>query len=226
MAKNRRGGIQVKPKSRATRYEKLRSLKCYGEVYKRVCAGWPATQLARFIQEERNELTKDSRKGLEHLIRDWRGTLPPGDLVAKRFPDVFDDAKEALEYGLDELSELEELYRIQMHRIGIDFNTETKINKLMPSMTSEIREARQILESIAELKMDLGVHQRAPEEHSVSVEGEVNARLTADLDKYPEGVRAVLENPESRRRVQGIVGRILQLDDGGSADTAEETNTP
>jgi hypothetical protein len=214
VTKKRKGGFRVKPRSRSERYEKLRSLKCYEEVYKRICAGWPATQLARFIQEERHELQADSTKGLEHLLRDFRAALPAGDLVAKRFPAVFEEAKEALEYGLDELTELEELYRIQMHRIGIDFNTETKINKLMPSMTSEIREARQILESIAELKMDLGIHQRAPEQHDVSVEGTVEAKLSADLDKYPEGVREVLENPESRRRVQGMIGRFLQLQDG------------
>lgn len=214
MTKKRKGGFRVKPRSRSERYEKLRSLKCYEEVYKRICAGWPATQLARFIQDERHELQGDSVKGLEHLLRDFRGTLPAGDLVAKRFPAVFEEAKEALEYGIDELTELEELYRIQMHRIGIDLKIETKINKLMPSMTSEIREARQILESIAELKMDLGIHQRAPEKHDVSVEGTVEARLSADLDKYPEGVREVLENPESRRRVQGMIGRFLQLQDG------------
>lgn len=214
----KRKGFRVKPKSRAERYEKLRSLKCYEEVYNRICSGWPATELARFVQDERHELQNISNTALEHLIRDFRATIPAGDLVAKRFPEVFEDAKDALEYGLDELTELEELYRIQMHRIGIDFKTETKINKLMPSMTSEIREARQLLESIAELKMDLGVHQRAPEEHNVNVDGQVDARLTADLEKYPDAVKKVLEDPESRRRVQGIVGRFLQLE-GGEEET-------
>lgn len=220
MPRKRKSGFKVKPKSRSTKYEKLRSLKCYEEVHKRICGGWPASELARFIQDERHELQSSSKTSLEHLLRDFRTTLPAGDLVAKRFPEVFEEAKEAIEYGLDELAELEELYRLQMHRVGIDFKTETKINKLLPSMTSEIREARQILESIAELKLDLGIHQRAPEEHHVNVEGQVEARLEADMDKYPDAVKRVLENPESRRRVQGIVGRFVQL--GGGEDPPAE----
>lgn len=209
MSKSR--GLNVKPKSRSSRFERIRSLKCYDEVYKRLCSGWPATELARFIQEERKECTDIKRMHLEHLLRDYRKEVPASALVAQRFPEVFDEAKEKIAESLDELSELEELYRIQMHRIGIDFKTETKINKLMPSMTSEIREARQILESIAEIKMDLGIHQRAPMKHEVEVEGQVEATISEDMmAKYPDAVRAVLENPESRRKVHGLVERFLK----------------
>lgn len=212
----------MKPKSRADHFERLRSLKCYDEVYKRICAGWPATQLARFIQEERNEYTQASQKQLERLLREFRQKIPPGDLVAKRFPEVFEDAKDKIEQGLDEIAELEELYRIQMHRVGIDLVTETKINKLLPSMTSEIKEARQILESLAELKMDLGIHQRAANKVDVNVEGEVSARLETDLTQYPDSVQGVLDDAEKRRRLHGLVGRFLQLEDG---DTAESSDT-
>lgn len=206
--------MRVKPTGRDDRYKKLKTLKCYREVYDRLCAGWPMTELARFIQEERKEYTDVKRGNLEDLLRDFRKTVPATDLVAKRFPEVYDQAVEELENSLDEVAELEELYRIQMHRIKIDFKTETKINKLMPSMTSEIREARQLLESLAQVKMDLGVNSRAPTQHNVNVEGSVEARLEADLgDNYTGAVKKVMENAESRRRVQGLVDRFMKIGD-------------
>jgi hypothetical protein len=199
-----------KPLGRDTRFKKLRALSCYQEAYDRVCAGWPLAQVARFIQEERKEYLTITRHGLEQQLAEFRKTMPPGDLVSKRFPDVFEKAKEAVEEGIDELKELEELYRLQMHRVGVDFATEKGIKKLMPSMTAEIREARQILETMANLKMEMGVLGRAPKGVDVSVE--VEATLTEDIGKFGDGaVEKVLQDPESRRKVMGIVERFMKL---------------
>ena len=200
-----------KPPGRDTRFQKLRALKCYQEVYDRICAGWPLAQVARFIQEERGEYTIISRHGLEQQLTEFRKQMPPGDLVQKRFPDVFDKAKDQLKKQVDELEELEELYRIQMRRVEIDFNTEKNIGKLLPSMTGEIREARQILESLANLKMEMGVLGRAA--RGVDVNVEVEATLTEDvMARFGDGaVGKVLENPESRHKVMGVVERFLKL---------------
>jgi hypothetical protein len=120
-----------------------------------------------------------------------------------------------------------------MKRIGIDFGTEQKINKLMPSMTSEIREARQLLESMAQLKLDMGLIDRAPQEVNVNVDGAVEAVLTGpEMDEYPESVKEVLKNAESRRRVKGIVDRFVKLGAKpgvlakalGNGEPAEETD--
>lgn len=207
-----------KPPGRDTRFQKLRALKCYQEVYDRICAGWPLAQVARFIQEERKEYTTISRHGLEQQLVEFRKQMPPGDLVQKRFPEVYDEAKEKLKKQVDELEELEELYRIQMRRVEIDFNTEKNIGKLLPSMTGEIREARQILESLANLKMEMGVLGRAA--RGVDVNVEVEATLTEDMmARFGDGaVGKVLENPESRHKVMGVVERFLKL------PAADETN--
>jgi hypothetical protein len=202
-----------KPPGRSTRFKKLRSLGCFQEVYDRLCAGWPLAQVARFIQEERREYTSISRTGLEQQLAEFRKQMPPGDLVQKRFPDVFDKAKEAVEEGIDELKELEELYRIQMHRIGVDFATEKGIGKLMPSMTAEIREARNLLKDMAELKLEMGVLGRAPQGVNVNVGVEVEATLTEDvMARFGDGaVKKVLQDPESRRKVMGVVERFMKL---------------
>jgi hypothetical protein len=206
---------RIKPQSRSTRFKKLRGLKCYPEVYTRICDGWALAEVARFVQEERKEYDEISRGGLEQMLAEFRKEIPAGDLVKKRFPEVYDAAKAKVEEGIDEVAELEALYRIQMHRIGMDFATEKKIGKALPSMTSEIKEARSLLETLANLKMELGLADRAPtrHEHDVSVGVEVEATLGEDLSARfgSEAVKEVLANPESRRRVQGVVERFLKL---------------
>lgn len=202
-----------KPPNRSTRFKKLRALACYQEVYDRLCAGWPLTQVARFIQDERQEYTDISKGGLEQQLTDFRKTMPAGDLVQKRFPEVFDRAKEVVEQGIDELKELEELYRIQMRRIGVDFKTEKGIGKLMPSMTGEIREARNILGDMANLKLEMGLINRAPKGVDVSVGVEIEGTITEGVAaKFGDGaVKKVLDDPESRRKVMGVVERFMKL---------------
>lgn len=207
------GRKRSKPLGRDSRFKKLRALACYQEVYSRICAGWPLAQVARFIQEERREYTSISRHGLEQQLAEFRKGMPPGDLVQKRFPDVFDKAKEKVEKGIDELKELEELYRIQMHRVGVDFATEKGIKKLLPSMTAEIREARAILKDMAELKLEMGVLGRAPKGVDVNVGVDIEATLSEEtIAKFGDGaVGEVLKDPESRRRVLGVVERFMKL---------------
>jgi hypothetical protein len=204
---------KAKPPGRSAQFKKLRSLACYQEVYERICAGWPLAQVARFIQEERREYTEISRRGLEQQLTEFRKQMPPGDLVQKRFPEVFDKAKEKVEQSIDELAELEELYRIQMHRIGVDFATEKGIRKLLPSMTAEIREARSILKDLADLKLEMGVLGRAPKGVDVNVGVEVEATLAEGVMAQfgDEAVQKVLQDPESRRKVMGVVERFLKL---------------
>ena len=205
------GRRPVKPVSRSARFEKLRAMRCFDLVYERIRQGWPMTEVARYIQEDRQEYTDVSSAALIAILGDFRKTIPPGELVAKRMPDVMVEAKERIEEALDEVEELEKLYRMQMDRVSMEVATEKKINKLLPSMNSEIKEARQILESIATLKMEMGIKTRAPVQHNVDVE--VHERLGADLtQKFGSAAAAkVLESAESRRKVSGIVERFLKL---------------
>lgn len=206
MAKRRRAG----PTGRDQRFQKLRALGCFDEAYERICSGWPITQVARFIQDERREYTDISRKGLEQQLTEFRKSIPATHLVAKRFPDIFDKALERVEEGIDELEELAELYRIQKNRIAIDYKTEKSIHKLLPSMTAEIREARQILESMSTLKMDLGINHRAPK--NVDVSGTVELDAPISVSQFgSERVQKVLDDPESRRRVAGVMERFMKL---------------
>jgi hypothetical protein len=213
--------LVVKPTSRKRNFKKLKALKCFDLVLARIRDGWVLTQLARYIQDERNEYTEISHEGLTALLGEFRKSLPPGELIKDRMPGVFLAAKEHVEEGIDELEKMQELYYIQMQRIGIDFETERNINKLLPSMTSEIREARNILEAIGKMKTELGVHPRLPQEHNINVTAEVDGQLVEDLGlKFSsEAVRDVVKNPESRRRVLNTVERFLKSKNPTDSDT-------
>lgn len=209
--------IPVEPtRGRNNQFKKLRHLTCYQEVYDRLSSGWGPTELARFIQEERGEYKEIPHKGLVEVLKAFRKQMPAGDLVAKRFPEEFQAAKETFVSSINEIRELEELYRIQMHRITTDFTTEKNIGKLLPSMTSEMKEARQLLESLANLKMELGLMDRVAQKHAHEVSVEVEATMTATTDDLADqfgspAVKKVLSDPESRRKVQGVVERFLRL---------------
>jgi hypothetical protein len=200
-------GFRVKPRNRETRFVKLRSLKCFQEMHDRILQGWPLPEVARFIQEDNDEYTDVTRDGLVVVLKEYRQSIPPAQLIAPRMPPVFKKAAEEVREGLDELKELEELYRKQMKRIEIDMQTESKINKLLPTMTQEMRVAGELLGRIADLKMDLGLSQR----HlgTMNLDGKLTAEIAGRFGS--EAVAQVAQNPESRRKVLGLAERLLQL---------------
>lgn len=216
---------RIRPTGRDEGFQKLRSMRCFQEVYDRMISGWAMSELARFIQEDRNEYGHATRVGLMQILQRFRDTIPPAQLLQRRMPHAFHEAAKEVEEGIDELKELERLYRLQMDRIDIDLKTEKKINKLMPTMTQEVRVARELLGAIADLKMDLGLNTR----HIGQVD--VEARLEADIQaKYgKDSIKKVMESPESRRKVLNIAERILALPertekaqrDGGLSAVAE-----
>lgn len=177
------------------------------------------SELARFIQEDQKEYTDISRPALVSVLTGFRSSLPPGELIKKRLPQTFIAAKKEVEEAVDEVKEMEALYRLQMQRIAIDSELEKNLGKLMPSMTSEIKEARQILESVSNMKMEMGLNDRAPTKHEFNVE--VDEVLESDLSQHfgSSKVKKVLENPESRHKVMGTVEKFLRF--SSLADAAQ-----
>lgn len=193
------------------RFKRLKSLRCFPELHKRVLEGWPSTQVSRYVQDDQQEGGDLTRGALIALVNDYRQSLPRSELIAQRMPQVFNKAAEEVRQGLNELEELEKLYRVQMERIGIDLNIEKNVGKLMPSMTQEIKQAKDILATYAELKMDLGLTQR----HIGQVE--IDAKVIADVAGHygSPAVGEVLSDPESRRKVLTLAQQLLTAGDGG-----------
>lgn len=196
---------RVRPISRDPGKGRIRNLKCYPEVYERILDGWPLSEIARFIQELKKESEDITRASLIATLQDFRATIPPAELTKRRITPVYQKAAEQVEEGIDELRELEKLYRLQMTRIDIDFTTEKSIRKLMPSTGQEVRIAKEILIAYADKKMDLGLSKR----HLGQVE--VDARLMHDVAvRYnkPE-VQQVMSDAQSRKKVLNLVERLL-----------------
>lgn len=218
-------------------FARLKSLKCFLEVRQMLLGGWPALEVARFVRDVRGEGTDVAEVTLSAEISAYRRSLPPAELLAgvppsststgdgggggvapavlgasgtpvvTRLPLAFTHAAKRVREGLDELKELERLYGIQMERVEIDFATEKKIGKLFPSMTAEIRAAREILEKRAQLKMDLGLDER----HLGRLEVDTNAPPVV-VERYgAEVVKHAVASPESRRKLLGVVERLTQL---------------
>lgn len=196
---------RVRPISRDPGQSRIRKLKCFPEVYDRILDGWPLSEIARFVHDIKKELLDLTRTGLIGALQEFRATIPASELTKKRLPTVFMNAVEKVESGLDELSELEKLYRLQMNRIAIDVQNEKNIKKLLPTTGQEVRIAREILSNYADLKMDLGLSKR----HLGQME--VDARVVADVAvRYnkPE-VESVLNDAQARKKVLNIAERLL-----------------
>lgn len=205
-ASRRRPMPNVRTVSRDSRFGKLRALKCFNEIHERILAGWSMAQVAKFVQEDRDEYTDTTHGALASILQDYRDSIPRAELVSRRMPNVFHKAAEEVEKGIDELKELEKLYQCQMERIQIDLTVEKQIKKLFPTMTNEVRLARDILSTYAQLKMDLGLATR----HLGHLD--VDATLVADVaGRYgKQSVARVVQDPESRRRVLGIAEKLLE----------------
>lgn len=201
------------------RFTKLKNIMCFKEVHEMIISGWAISEVARYVQIDRKEYTDVSADALMHVLTLYRAELPPGVLVSKAMPNAFSKAAEKVRKGVDELEELNKLYELQMKRIGIDFSTEKKINKLMPSMTNEIKEARNILSALAQLKMDLGLDER----HigRLDIEAGLSEELLAKYGK--PGVSKVLRNPESRQKLLSLVEKFsqVQIERAKLAETGE-----
>lgn len=209
---------RIKPLSRETRFLRLRALKCFKEVHQRLLEGWSAAKVAEFVQDDCKEYTDIGRPSLEAQIKEYRASLPSGEVVKERLPRFHAEQAAKVEQGFDELAEMEKLYRMQLERIEIDHKIEKTVKKLIPSMTQEMRAAREILSDIAQLKMDLGVNER----HLGKMD--IQAKVIEDVtSRYDPAVSKAMGNPESRRKLLGLADRFLMM---ASGPTVNGTATP
>jgi len=190
-----------------------------------ICEGYPLKEVAHFIQEDKKEYTEIKRESLVWLLDDYRKTIPKAELIGRRMPPVFAKAANKVRESIDELEEMQKLYVKQMERLEIDLNNEKKIGKLLTSMPQEIKQAKDILQAIAQLKMDLGLSKR----HLGQID--VDARVMADVQHRYNNTEVVkvMENPESRRKLLGIAQQFLALTkkpiDVEAEEVVEEAST-
>ena len=210
------------------RYKRIRALLCFKDMYDRMLAGWSLDQLVRFVQVDNKEATDIKADSLLQQLKHFKSEIPPGeflsampppDIVQQRMRPMHEKAMKQLEEGLDELKEIQKLYFQQLERIEIDTAVEKRQKKLIPSMTQEVRIAKELLMESAKLKMDLGLNKR----HLGVMETE--ARIMKDVSqKYGDKrVAKAVGDSQSRRRLAGAQAafeRFLITAGGDAGKTA------
>lgn len=204
----RKPAYHVRPVTRQneSRFVRLRTLKCFDEVHSRVIHGFPVSDIVRFIQQEKAEYVDIEPSSLSALLVEYRKSLPLGPSIHKSSAGYAGKAMVHVQEKLDELDELNRLFAIQMGRLDIDLKNEQSIKKLFPTTAREIEVARNILETSAKLKMDLGLDER----HLGSLD--VNADISAAVEKRYGGATArVMADPNSRRKILGVLERLRSV---------------
>jgi hypothetical protein len=163
-------------------FRDLKEMTCFAEMDKKVKAGIALEEIARWLQEDMFQQVEIKRESLVRKLFRYKASLPPAELV--REPPVYvQRAIEKMNRGIKEIDELEKLYLLQLRRISIDAETEAKINKLFSSTGNEIRIAADLLNSMMQKKMELGLLSKRPEQLELSGNIGMTGLISEDTDE-------------------------------------------
>lgn len=215
---------RVQPISRdkvSKRFDRLRGLSCFQDVHQRLISGWPVHRTAKLLQEVYGEYKDITLDSLETLLTEYRKTIPPTEFIRENIPEVALQAIDKLNEGLDELEELRRLYRLQWARIETDVTIENRVKKLLPTTRGEIETARKLLETSAQLRIELGrlsTGNSGPDHH---------AALLTDVQTSfgTEAVRDVLARPEARQKVLAVAKLLFGVSGALGVDANELMRT-
>ena len=174
----------AKKKAKSHAFKDLKAMPCFDEFDKKVKAGIALEEVGRWLQEDMFQQMDIKRDSLVRKLYRYKSSLPPAEIV-KEPPIYVQKAIEKMTRGVNEIEELEKLYLLQLRRISIDADTESKINKLFSSTGGEIKIAADLLNSMMEKKMELGILSKAPEQLEVTGNFGVSNLLSEDTDNRP-----------------------------------------
>lgn len=108
--------------------------------------------VARMIQDEWGEFKDVQLKTLGQQIRRYKMQY-----VETKLPDVRDDLSNAYRGQLDTLACMEDLARIQKHRLELAYGKEKIAQMLLSQTRNEVRELANLYKDIQELRFQLGL---------------------------------------------------------------------
>lgn len=192
-------------------------MKCFQQMHERLLQGHSISNVRDFVQDECGELKGQPPEAVRKLLTDYRASLPPGLRLASDTalaPASVQRMVDVVDASVDELEELQWLYRQQKRRVERALELEAENNTLYRSTDGVIQTAQDILQRSANLKMDLGIDQR----HLGAMSMDTQALALVVHQHSDPAVKEVAENAESRRRV-------LQLFEKVAKHAARETPT-
>ena len=204
MSDNRRPRLQ--PVSRDTKFAKLKACSSFEEADRRLRLGCTFVEVARFVQEERQEYTDITHESMCDVLAKYYESIPQTEKALAVNGPIARKLAKQINYNLDEVEELEKLYALQMKRIAIGHGHEENMNMQLPNMGKEIFVAMKILNQTAQLKMDIGITKRQLGQL------DINGQQALEVgERYGnENVSKVLSDPESRRKVMLLAEQLIK----------------
>lgn len=193
-------------KKKTQRYTRryLKSLPCHDQIVERLKAGDGYAEIIRWIQSQ-GYCQDASERSLTETLKCWKKSMAPVDTIMVATPKSVQHAIEKMRAGINEIEEMEFLYKLQKERILIDFDKEKMIGKLFKGTGNEVSIAMSLLVAMAELKQKMGL----TEKHLGTLTVDANV-LSMTGEKYGNAsVQRVLSSPDARRKVLSIVNHVM-----------------
>lgn len=176
------------------------------EVRRLFVEGRSLDDVCTFVQTNVRGAEDVNKYVVREVLKEYKQGIPRWEFAAARgrLPQMA--VKAEVIQRLDELQELEALYRKQQDRLRIGLAYEQKLQILSPQMNREIVTTAEILARSVELKLSMGIYQRQGV-HDPAQDAESDSGQTFGS---PE-VQQVMDAPEARRKVIQIAERLLTL---------------
>lgn len=198
----------IKPTSRPTEFKELSELppEVLAEVKSKLTEGISTYQVADFIHKQGHCLDHEVA-ALARELRRWANkAIPLIERVLYHKPGSVKRMLQRVEGMTEEIEQFCDLIQIQRDRIEKALVFEANLQGMpVKDLTDMIEKTGNLVEKVAQLKMDLGLAKRDPTR--ISLEADVVARVTAKV-KDPS-LMAVLQNPASRAKLYDIAQRII-----------------
>ena len=191
-----------------SKHKRFRNMNCYNEFHSRVMQGYALTEIASWLQEEMQECTDIAYDSLVTLITRYRKDLSPVEVKTHMTPEIVKKAEEELAEGLDELNELQSLYKLQLERINMGHKFEKMTNVLNKMLGGEISRAGDLLMRHHNLKMDLGFN-GGRNLGSLTVRPELELEI---LNAHGAGAHKASKSVEAGSRVLSIAKALTDLE--------------
>lgn len=127
------------------------------------------------------------------------GELPPKMIPSAVSRRIYD---RHIKGGIDELVELEALYRTQIHRLDRLIAMEESKNGYIENLDKGIKVANELLMARVAVKKEFGL-----------IDGDQKFREQLDIKGYSEKTVKTLANPESRHRVVVLMEKLAKLEE-------------
>jgi len=138
-------------------HQQFQELSCYKQVIDYLRGGFSLEHIRSLIQEHNHEWSETSPTIVIEKLAKLRHELSAIEKVAPFLPGYVQSAAIELEEGLNEVSEMKELYEIQKNRIMMAYELEKKIKIGNIRTGQELKLGKELLESSYALKKQVGL---------------------------------------------------------------------